>query len=557
MKNTTRLAVATGAAALISGCSTFQNASQIEDATKADRSMIESAIRKGNPGGQDDTVQYIDRPYVSLAPILTKRRDETSSFKCHIGLATASAVSLQELAQLITRKCGTSVRITPDALQFLNGTLKTQKSNAAATTATVGAPAATIVPAIANRPAGVNVDNNLIDINFDGELDDLLAMVTARLGLSFAREKGSGSRPNYRIFAVETKTFRIHLLGGTLDMRSSFDSGTTQQTGATGQGTGSNATSSQGQSSTLSHVQSGVTGNLWDEMTKSLQAIGNVTTEPISGTVTVTDTVDVIDRVAQYVEAKNRIFDKFVTFQINVYSITTNSNDSLETNLNLVWQTLAGKGFSLANTASVPDGSVTGGYSVLNTSSSNFAGSKAMLSALNQIGSARLTRSTAIPALNLTMAATQTGDQDGFLASSQVSQTANVGSTASLQGGTITTGFNIALLPNVLEDNSMILRFQISLSKDKGPRTVESQGSKIELPNIGLPLNTAVTVPLDPGQTLMLSGQDYNDETSNRSGAGFAENFLTGGGLSATKSRTLLVVFITPILAEKSKYADQ
>lgn len=543
----------------LAGCDTLVNASHAEHATDVQQALIEKSLAQGNPAShEDDTVQYMTHQYVSLLPILEPRQETEPPFKCHIAIGTLQPISLQELAQTITRKCGIPVRITQDALAQLAknpGAATTQGASATATTPAMTMPMPMMVPAIQGKAAGVSVSDNLVDVNFDGEVDDLLNMVMARLGLSYTREVGANGLPSVKIFAIQTKTFQIHMIGGDINMQSMFDSGTTQQTGASSGAGGSSSSSSQGQSNTLQHVQSTLKGSIWDEMTASLKKMGNVTTEPMSGTVTVTDTADVIERVKDYVDAKNKMFDKFVTFQINVYSVTLTSSDSLGLSWNLVWQTLAGKGFTLANTFTAPTGAVSGGYSVLSSSTSPFAGTSAMLSALNTLGKAKLTRSTAVPALNLTMAASQTGTQAGYLQASSTSQTANVGSTASLTPGTINTGFNISLLPDVLEDNSMILKFQVNLSTNEGIRTVSADGSELELPTIGLPLNTAETVPLQPGQALMLTGQDYDDESSDRSGVGSAWNFLAGGGISASKTRTLMVVMITPILSQKSSYA--
>ncbi|CAG9230008.1 Secretin_N_2 domain-containing protein [Paraburkholderia tropica] len=549
------IAILAALAFSLAGCATYEHAGQVDAEAQRREAVLGKQIADANPATHyDDTVQYMTKPWVDLKPVL-ERDPGQSRVKCDLNIGTVMPITLQEFAQAVMTRCGVNVRITQDALQHLaGGSQNTSSNTGASVSASGGAP---LVPAISSKPAGVGVTpDNKLDLNVHGDLDQVMGIVTDRLGLSFSRQAGPNGTVNYRIYSIGTWTYRIHLTGGDIDMRSQFDSGTTQVTGATGNnGTAGGLTSTsqggQGQANTLQHVQSSIKGDMWTEMGNALRQMGNVTVEPLTGAVTVNDTADVAARVKSFVDERNKMFDKFVTFQINVYSITRTTSDSLSLNWDLVWKNLAGKGITLANVFAAPTGAVTGGYSVLDTSSSPWAGSSAMLSALNELGNANLTRSTAVPAMNLTLAATQTGNQDGYLAESAVSQTAQVGSTATLTPGTINTGFNISLLPNVFEDNNMILKFQINLSTNNGIRTESAAGSKIELPSIGLPLNTTVTVPLDPGQTVMLTGQDYDDTSSAHTGAGAAWNWLMGGGLTASRNHTMMVVTITPILAEK------
>jgi type IVB pilus formation R64 PilN family outer membrane protein len=276
-----------------------------------------------------------------------------------------------------------------------------------------------------------------------------------------------------------------------------------------------------------------------------------VNVSPSTGSITVRGTPTVLDAVANYVDGKNKVFDKFVTFNVQVISVTVTNTDAAGISWSALYQTLTGKyGIGLASTFSAPAAAVNGTFSILNTSGSPWAGTKAILSALNEQGKARLVRSTQLPTMNLNSVATQTGEQAGYLASSTETQTAQVGSSTTLQPGTINTGFNISMLPNVLDTNDILLRMNINLSSQKGqPRTITSGGSTIELPDILLPLNTSNTIKVHAGDTVMLAGQDYDDQNSTRDGVGSDKFFALGGGANVTRSHSMLVVLITPILA--------
>ncbi|MDV8053568.1 PilN family type IVB pilus formation outer membrane protein, partial [Pseudomonas aeruginosa] len=83
----------------------------------------------------------------------------------------------------------------------------------------------------------------------------------------------------------------------------------------------------------------------------------------------------------------------------------------------------------------------------LDTANSAWAGSKAMVQALAQQGRVSTVRSPSVTTLNLQSAPIQIGRYDSYLASSQISNVAQVGSTTSLIPGAVTSGYNMSLLP--------------------------------------------------------------------------------------------------------------
>lgn len=52
------------------------------------------------------------------------------------------------------------------------------------------------------------------------------------------------------------------------------------------------------------------------------------------------------------------------------------------------------------------------------------------------------------------------------------------------------------------------------------------------------------------GDTLILSGYERVENTADKSGVGSAENSLLGGTAKASKSRSILVIMLTPVVME-------
>ncbi|HCN6877049.1 TPA: PilN family type IVB pilus formation outer membrane protein, partial [Escherichia coli] len=109
----------------------------------------------------------------------------------------------------------------------------------------------------------------------------------------------------------------------------------------------------------------------------------------------------------------------------------------------------------------------------------------------------------------------QIANQQGFIESVTTDSTANVGSSTSLNAATITTGFNMTLLPYIQPDSQNLqLLFSMSLSDKPTFEVFESGGSKAQTPNVDLKTINQ-TIDLKSGQTVILSGfQQSNRKTS-------------------------------------------
>ena len=555
----------------LSGCDTVQHARKTEADVSAQSAMIDSnldrAARAAVPNS--DVVKYLDQQYVSLAPV-TKAVDTgvtSQKLKCRIDIATDQPISILEAAQIVSRECKVSVRVTADALQQLAGAnfnqMPGQQGMGQMPNMPAGAPGAPLVGQIggqsnfgqANRRSA---DSTLIDINYSGEGDGFMDMICARAGgLSWRRDDNG----TYRIYALDTRTFAIaSMASDESTMASNFQSGTTSTTGVTGGAGGAGAAggggaSGSGSNSTMQTSVVKLKADLWTDIQNTLNTIAgqnNATVARSMSSVTVRGSVDTLEAVKEYVDFQNKRLGKQVQFAVKIYSVTSNNGDSAGINWDAVYGTLTGKfGLSLAGSAfSAPTNAVNAGFSVLKTSGSPWAGTQAIVSALNEQGRAKLERSQVLSTLNFQPVATQIGTQKGYVAGTQTTQTAQVGSQTSIQMGTINVGFSLSLFPYVQDNNDIMAHFNLNLSNLDRIREVKANGSTAEAPEISLPINTVQKVRISPGDTLMLTGLNNVDDSSTRSGTGVHWNWVLGGGVDAQASRSSMVVLITPVLID-------
>ncbi|WP_422403102.1 pilus assembly protein PilL [Pseudomonas sp. GZD-209] len=155
-------------------------------------------------------------------------------------------------------------------------------------------------------------------------------------------------------------------------------------------------------------------------------------------------------------------------------------------------------------------------------------------------------RSPSVTTLNLQPAPIQIGNVQSYVASSSTTTTASVGSSTSLTPATITCGFNMMLLPKLLDKENMLLMITLSISSKPLFKDFESNDSKVQTTEYDTK-NVAPKVRLRSGETLILTGFDENGDDARKSGVGSASFFGLGGGRTRSTTHSALVVLVTPI----------
>lgn len=551
------------AALSIGGCTTFTNVSEINKDVGKKQVETQRQIQQvqQQPGKRErETVRYLNQQWVSLKPITLKdvSPSQSTSLRCRFkNLATNEPVTILEFGQLVTKECGIPVRVTPDALDAIDNPLSGD-SGASSVDAKKAAPTVPPPPGMypgVQATAASGDNRRLVDINYKGELPGLLDMVTARFGLSWKEEEG-----RIKIYNLDTETFHLHALASDTDMRSEMQSGTTMVNGGgstTGgtSGGGSSGGNLGGTSGTNQNTVVAMKASMWKDLQTTVESMrsgkGRVAVSPSMGTVTVTDNSDVLSRVRSYVDRENTSLTKQVLFNIKVVSVTVNDTDSAGISWAAVYQSLSGKyGFKLTSAFAAPSNAVAGAFSILQNSGSQWAGTDAIVNALSEQANVSIVKEPTASTLNLQPVAVQVARQDGFIAGTSTTTTAQVGSSTALQTGMITTGFNMSLLPYVMQDNRMLLQFSINLSNLRNLRQVREGNAIAELPEVDLPVSSTQKVRLSPGDTLMLTGFDQEDQSATRTGSFTPGNVLFGGGVNAKKSKSTLIVLITPLITE-------
>lgn len=270
---------------------------------------------------------------------------------------------------------------------------------------------------------------------------------------------------------------------------------------------------------------------------------------PGMGGYVVTDRPEVLDNIAEIIGTHNEFSTLQVLLNFKVVSVTLNNDSEFGVNWKLVWESISNQfGVELASGYSSNSEAISGTVNILQ--GSPFAGSQLIMRALEKQGNVSVLTQPSVTTLNMEPVPVQIGNQRGFIERSETTLTNDVGSTTSLSPGTVTTGFNMNVLPYILPDKRTILmQFALNLSSLNDIRRYESGNSAIEMPDVDGRIFSQ-KVRIRSGETLVLSGFEQSTDSASRSGVGNSKFWLFGGGATGRKAREVLVVMITPIVQE-------
>ncbi|MFA9329845.1 PilN family type IVB pilus formation outer membrane protein, partial [Escherichia coli] len=150
---------------------------------------------------------------------------------------------------------------------------------------------------------------------------------------------------------------------------------------------------------------------------------------------------------------------------------------------------------------------------------------------------------------NMVPAPLQIAKETTYLAKTSTTTSDSYSSTE-LEPGTITTGLFMTVLPYIRDNGTIQLQMSFSLSDDPTITTVSAKdgSTSIQTPTTDVRSLTQ-RANLKPGQTLVLNGFQSLYNEANRQGTTSKSWFGFGGGESAERDRSMLLVLVTPALS--------
>lgn len=446
-----------------------------------------------------------------------------------------SVASLAEFAERVTLRSGIAVRVSADAV--------VASSRAGAVAGMTGAtPVAGALSATAT--AAIRI------VYPGGSFRGLLDAAAARFGVSWKYADGA-----ILFFHTDTRTFQVNAIPGDASFSASVSSNASSTGGDGGGGGGggmggaggAGGVSSANVQNTAVRSELSVFGSMEKTVTIMLSAAGKVVASPATGTLTVTDTPAALERISAYIEDQNKALARQVMVNVTVLAVTLSRGDNYGIKWDLLYDTLKNR-YKIGNNLAPATGGSTFTAGIL-TGAGRWGGSEVVIEALSDQGQVRRETTASVVTLNNQPVPIQVAKQTAYLKSSQTTLTSDVGSTTSLTPGTVTSGFNMSILPHVLDNGTVMLQFSTDISSLVRLNTVSSGGANstsIQTPEVDT-RNFLQRVAMKSNETLIISGFEQTDDNLDRNGVGHPANFLLGGGVKARAGKEIIVILVTPV----------
>lgn len=401
----------------------------------------------------------------------------------------------------------------------------------------------------AGAAPGASKEKNMITIQrYSGPLNGLLDIMASRLNMSWSYTRGQVLFSKY-----VSKTFAISSVVGDSDVTASIN----------GSSAGSGSTSS----SSGQTIKTSYKLDIWKDIEKNVKPMlsskGKMAISDTLGTITVTDTPDVVRNVENYISNTNDTITRQVSIIVQVYTVTQNAADNYGIDWKAVWQNAgSGLGLTIGGAPSGLSSTLSPSLSVnVLAGASPWATSQAMFSALSTQGLVAQAQDIQMVTLNNQPVPITNVEKTPYISKITPGVVSNgVVTQPSVEQGEINAGYVMNVTPRVLNTDDVMLTFSLDVTSLKDMKTVDvgsgSGATKIQQPVTDTRSYMHRSM-LRSGQTLVLSGLQKMYSKKDKTGLLSADNWKMGGKFAQDYVRETTVVLITPVVMNRSQYSTQ
>lgn len=288
-----------------------------------------------------------------------------------------------------------------------------------------------------------------------------------------------------------------------------------------------------------------------------LSPAGKVIPSLASGTVTVIDTIDGIERAAKIMDRENEILTRKAVVHVQVLSFREKDGDQASIDWSLVFNNLNKLGATISSpqTLANQDGGQMG-LQVLRGRGGpgKFDGSTLFASLLHEYGQVSTVYDSNVPTRNRMVTPVQKLTQTSYLAKTTpapASATGVAGGVPGLEPGVVTTGFDMQLQPNILDSNQVSLLFTLGVVDltriEKITSGVGANQFSIEAPETEA-FQFQSDLFLNPGETALLTGYERTFNAYTKRKLGREIPLFAGGSFDGSSTKEKIFILVTPVI---------
>lgn len=296
-----------------------------------------------------------------------------------------------------------------------------------------------------------------------------------------------------------------------------------------------------------------ITSDVWAEVRDTMKGLvgeqAQVSIGSTTGLVTVTAKVSDQNRVKEYIEQLNGSLAQQITFDVNV--LTVNLSDTQNFGLDLSTAIAGADGtaqFGAAPFYGTDPSLIAGPVNIGVISGEVQLG--AIVQALSSQGQVSVSNRTGATTSNNRGVPIEVVEESAYLAEVSVEKDDNGNQTVTRTPGTVTTGFQMQLLPRVMNNRDIMVHYTVRLSSLNDLKTFGTGNEAVQLPEVSTTSFEQQAV-LKNGQTLVLAGFE-RERVSTGKDSGIGGTAAGANiGHSSSESKVATVLLITPRLVNK------
>ena len=400
-------------------------------------------------------------------------------------------------------------------------------------------PSASLSPAI----AGQLLDGKF-DLRFRGPASRLLDMVSNRVGADWEYRSGI-----VRFTGPKTLSYTIWTLPVVMGTQTSIGDG-----GGDGGDGGSGVFGSSAPATTTANYAY----DYWQNFETGLAAImaessASYAVNKASGSLVVTASRAMHERVAEFVERENARLSRQVAVRIDIVAFDAIDTDErsmdLAAALTGIFDNL---GISVASTPAAIANAATLGMSI---TGGDADGTKLFVNALSTFGRTTVETSSSMVATNNMPSPISISSDRAYLASVSSTLDDAGNRTTALESGIITTGLNAVVTPRIMSSGEVFVNYSLNISE---LREIEEFSSPDGLSAVQLPLvnnrNIIQNVTLRSGDTAVIASYDSEGGSLDSSGPFNAAAWGAGGAAGWNNNSVRVLVLMTPVVLETQNF---
>lgn len=521
----------------ISGCTTTA-INEAETQVNKDEQVFAEKMKQARKMTRSATsVSVVNDMYVAGKSFRLSDRDTLPRvFNTKVVFNQLEPVSLQEMVGRLSTDLNTRIDLSSDAIDYLNG-LDGEEEEGEEDSEVESVSASTDFAG-----KGLVGSNIKFSFEYNGTVAGLLDVITSKANLFWKWEQNHIS-----VFRQETKHYIFDGDSSEEDFEATIAS--SRSAGEDSDGGSQDTTSS----SHRTNVKRS-SGNIYADLKKALSAMisgaGRYSVSTQQGIITVTDTPAVQTKVAEYIEQINHIVNRRIAIKTEVYEIASDDAGNFGIDWDVIYDGSSNFSMDFSAGVNAATGTPNIDFGIID-SGSHFNGSKSFVTALNSVANISLVTSTQTYTTNGKPVPVQVADERAYLKSMSIETDEQGNEKASLEPGTVLSGYSMSLTPRVNSDGDIDLQFAVDMSQLNEIETLSvNDSSMIQLPNRTFK-NFLQRVSVDSGKTVMISGFERSEYKSNTESIAGKELWAAGGKRSGGNKKIKTMILITPYIMAK------